>query len=242
MPTSPDGVVRLLLSRLTDATLAAVAAGLASGCDSRPGCARLLSIEQRTAISHTGLPRDESSDAFKSGDRSYELKREIERGGRRARSAHSAAAHTRLRPDPFARGSDEVTVRGTDVLFGKWSLLFATPFYQATLPEHEALNSALLTLLDAERRSLPSGASGSRSLVGNGWRTDDSFLQRTEAPIRKLHKLLLEHSRLVVQYGQTRKLDLELYLSGWAGESRSQPNMPHAARESSRRSAHAQTD
>ena len=125
-------------------------------------------------------------------------------------------------------------MRGTDVLFGKWSLLFATPFYQVTLPEHEALNTALLNLLDTERRSLPSGTAGWRSVVGNGWPTDDGFLQRSEAPIRKLHRLLLEHSRRVVQYGQNRKLDLELHLSGWAvslgsGGRQTEHVHPHAS-------------
>ena len=62
MPASPEGVVRLLLSRLTDATLAAVVAGLASACDSRPGCAKLFAVEQRQSIAHAGLPRDESAD------------------------------------------------------------------------------------------------------------------------------------------------------------------------------------
>lgn len=198
MTSSPEGVVRLLLSRLTDATLAAVISGLTAACGERPGCARLLAREQLSTIS-----------------------------------------------PPLLDGDTRVEVRGTDVLAGSWSLLFATPFYQAVLPDHESLDASLLDLLEAERRSQRTisghGAASfaetkgvARSLVGNGWRTDDTFLQRRDAPIRRLHAFLFAQSQVVVQYGQPRPLDLKLRLDGWAvsmraGGRQTEHVHPHAS-------------
>ena len=134
--------------------------------------------------------------------------------------------------------SENAVVRGTDVFSGDWSLLFSTPFYQTTLPGHETLNPSILALIDRERdlasRSA-SPASASRSLAGsNSWRTNDQFLLRKEAPIKKLYKFLLERSKAVVQYGQPSPLDLDLHLSGWAislgrGGRQTEHVHPHAS-------------
>ena len=109
----------------------------------------------------------------------------------------------------------------TDVALagGRWQLLFGTPFYSTQLQNFERVNRDLVQLLGGEadvmaRRSLNSAAQ--RSLVGNGWRTPDNFLQRPEPAIARLHKLLLEHAHAVVQYGQPRPLSLQLHLFGWA--------------------------
>ena len=133
------------------------------------------------------------------------------------------------------------SVRGTDVLMGTWSLLFSTPFYQMTMPQHEQVNAQLLKLLEQERSAKAFAAhptkmssSAARSLSGNGWRTDDSFLSRRDPAIRKLHKFLLNASHTVVQYGQPTPLNLELHLSGWAislgrGGRQTEHVHPHAS-------------
>ena len=99
---------------------------------------------------------------------------------------------------------------------GSWSLLFSTPLYQTTHPDHASLNSALLALIDRERRAQANVISSARSLRGNGWRTDDKFLERREAPIRRLHSFLLEQSQRVAQYGQPEGMRFHLELFGWA--------------------------
>lgn len=117
----------------------------------------------------------------------------------------------------FDNSSSNIVVRGTDVHFGGWSLLFSTPIYQVSLPDSAALNDELISLLEAERRRRPSpSGGGAKSLAGNGWRTDDHFLRRPEPPVRRLVRSLTEHARHVAQYGQPRALDLHIELSGWA--------------------------
>ena len=89
-------------------------------------------------------------------------------------------------------------MRGTDVHFGGWSLLFATPIYQVSLPDAAALNGELISLLEAERRRQPSPRGpAAKSLAGNGWRTDDHFLRRPEPSIRRLVSALTEHSQYI---------------------------------------------
>ena len=174
MMSTSEGVVRLLLGRLSDAVLGTVVATLAAACTARPDCSRVLSLEQKQAIV---VPRD--------------------------------AVHV---------PADGVQVQGTDVLLSDgWSLLFSTPLYSTTL--QQADNTGLLKIIDAERLAQSTAtrsADGARSLAGNGWRTNDHFLNRPEKPIRRLRALLLEQAKHVVQYGQPTKLDLDLYLSGWA--------------------------
>lgn len=95
-------------------------------------------------------------------------------------------------------------VRGMDVvrMAGGMRLLFGTPFYSATLDGHEGINRGLARLLAAERRGRTSP--WSRSLTGNGFRTDDGFLQRREPSITQLRARLTEHVSEIVQYGQPR--------------------------------------
>ena len=110
----------------------------------------------------------------------------------------------------------------TDVVLGgggQWQLLFGTPFYSTTLQNHPNLNRDLIKILDKEADAQAQKSRGSfeqRSLVGTGWRTDDSFLQRKTPAVVRLNKMLLEHAGKVAQFGQPRKLNLELHLSGWA--------------------------
>ena len=108
--------------------------------------------------------------------------------------------------------SASATVTGTDVEWdgGRWRLLFGTPMYSATLDGHEQLNTKLAKLLAADRGNRPA-----RSLVGNGWRTDDDLLQRKDPSIVLLHKLLMMHVKTVVNFGQVRPLKFRLQLSGW---------------------------
>ena len=73
-----------------------------------------------------------------------------------------------------------------------------------------------------------------RSLVGNGWRTDDHFLQRSAPAIRRLHAFLLAQARIAVAYGQPRPVDVELKLFGWAvslagGGRQTEHVHPHAS-------------
>jgi uncharacterized protein (TIGR02466 family) len=121
------------------------------------------------------------------------------------------------RDDLPARASElaPATVTGTDAEWdsGRWRLLFGTPVYTATVDGHEPLNTKLRKLLAADMHS---GDRPARSLVGNGWRTDDDLLQRKEPAIVRLHKLLLAHVRTVINYGQTQPLNFRLQLSGWA--------------------------
>jgi uncharacterized protein (TIGR02466 family) len=112
-------------------------------------------------------------------------------------------------------------VRGTDAeVTDNWRLLFGTPLYSALLADHESLNTRLLRHLGEEAQAQVArrrgGGDAARSLVGNGWRTDDLFLQRGDPAIRDLHRQLLHHAEMVTQYGQSRKLPLRLHLSGWA--------------------------
>ena len=113
----------------------------------------------------------------------------------------------------------ETTVSGTDVVLAGqyWNLLFGTPTYFVSLSGSESLNAHLLRLLEKEyNNNHRSGENVARSLVGNGWRTSDDYLQRGDPAIRALHTHLLEHSHVAAQYGQPRQLSVKLSLSGWA--------------------------
>ena len=103
---------------------------------------------------------------------------------------------------------------GTDIEFndGSWRLLFGTPLYMTPLENFEQLNVKLRKLLYAE---VVTGRPA-RSLVGNGWRTDDGFLQRKDPAITRLYKLLLNHAEKAVNFGQARPMKFEMHLSGWA--------------------------
>lgn len=111
--------------------------------------------------------------------------------------------------------SASATVTGTDVEWdgGQWRLLFGTPIYSATLDGHKQLNAKLAKLLAADAHG---GNRPARSLVGNGWRTDDELLQRKDPSIVRLHKALMTHVQTVVNYGQARPLKFRLQLTGWA--------------------------
>ena len=50
---------------------------------------------------------------------------------------------------------------------GAWSLLFTTPLYRRTLPEHELLNAQLMALLDNERRALAAASGLGRKSRGH---------------------------------------------------------------------------
>ena len=112
------------------------------------------------------------------------------------------------------------SVSGTDVVVsGYWNLLFGTPTYFVTLGDYESLNAHLLRLLEEEYTAsqLNNGiVNAARSLVGNGWRTPDDYLQRGDPAIRILHAHLLEHAHNAAQYAQPRRLSVKLSLSGWA--------------------------
>ena len=93
-------------------------------------------------------------------------------------------------------------------------LLFGTPLFSTTLEHAEQLNDELAELIDHEQRD---AAGARRSMAGEAsFRTDDHFLQRPEAAVRSLHSALLVHAERALQYGQPRRLRLELELHGWA--------------------------
>ena len=93
-------------------------------------------------------------------------------------------------------------------------LLFGTPLFSTTLEHAEQLNDELAELIDHEQRD---AAGARRSMAGEAsFRTDDHFLKRPEAAVRSLHSALLVHAERALQYGQPRRLRLELELHGWA--------------------------
>lgn len=192
----PDSAAQLLLRRLSGPALAEVVSELSFACLSREDCApQLQSLEQSrvpisAATSTTGAIAITSDDE---DDRVADVK--------------GMDAHLRSK---------------------RWSFLFGTPFYQTSLAGHADLNRDLMKLLrleSAERRLAGNSgtaahvygvASTARSLVGNGWRTDDTFLRRRDPSVRELHRQLLAHAHLVAQRGQSSALKLKLKLNGWA--------------------------
>jgi len=95
-------------------------------------------------------------------------------------------------------------------------LLFGTPLYSASLDGHEALNEELTSLFTAERAAAASSTIA-KSLVGNGWRTDDQLLQRRDlSAFRRLHRGLLTHAESMVRYSQMDSFEPRLQLRGWA--------------------------
>lgn len=95
-------------------------------------------------------------------------------------------------------------------------LLFGTPLYTSMLEGHQQLNTDLVNLLMAERATAASSPLA-KSLVGNGWRTDDQLLQRRDrAPFRKLSRGLLAHAESMARYAQSDGFSVRLRLRGWA--------------------------
>ena len=120
--------------------------------------------------------------------------------------------------------TESPSVRGMDVEHANYftqpgpawmRLLFGTPLYTAQIENHPRLNRDLVEML-AQERATTNSSLAAKSLTGNGWRTDDFFLQRRSPPIRELRQSLLAHVQSMVRYNQPSDFEPKLSLRGWA--------------------------
>lgn len=94
-------------------------------------------------------------------------------------------------------------------------MIFGTPIFIANMPHNKELNKYIVNLLHTMERN-GAGTKQTKSSKGDGFRTDDTFLQMQTPQIKELYGHLLRFGQHVFQFGRKQQFSANLELRGWA--------------------------